>query len=701
MRISFENFAKCVYRKYSNIKFDYISFYRTSTSQSSDASSSVSQSGDASSSVSQSGDASSSVSQSISQRATLNSYLLHDEVTKAEIQWCIFSITNNLSNRTAAAAIDLLKIMFPSEINLKLMQLGRDKISYTNVFGIAPFFKSILTESISKSPVFVIGFDESINKISQRGQMDVHIRLWMDDKVVTRFYTSEFLGHATAQDLVNALTSATSSLDTSKLLQISMDGPNVNQAALRLVKEARVHDTKLIDIGSCSLHVIDGALRAADKGFAIMNFLRSSYEVFKDLPSRRADYIYFADNKDAKLPLKYCSTRWVENVSVAERIVEIIPYLQSYVAGMANKRNEPDSKSYNTMKTMLKDPLLKAKVCFFISVAKELEKFLKEFQDDKPMLPFLFEAIESMIDTLMKRFVKPDILDANQYVTQRIKLSLAETNLLEPKYVDVGYAAKKVLKSIKSATISDSSKLIFQSECRSLLVRLVEKLQARCPLKYPLVQGCASLDPGIMLASDNSKVKLLDKALTGLVELNWLSGTEADQAKSQYQSLCSQRSAQETLKTFKRSDRLDAFLMNLFQNEKSPPELIKFMKIVFCLSHGQASIERGFSINKSLLVENQKERSLIAQRVIHDHIRSVCDGQIPTEIPKKLILSARNAAARYKEAKREQQLMQTAENQALIERKRKALEVKEKENECKRLKMQIQLIEEDISKLKK
>ena len=35
------------------------------------------------------------------------------------------------------------------------------------------------------------------------------------------------------------------------------------------------------------------------------------------------------------------------------------------------------------------------------------------------------------------------------------------------------------------------------------------------------------------------------------------------------------------------------------------------MKMILCLKHGQADIERGFSINKNLLKDNMKEASLI------------------------------------------------------------------------------------------
>ena len=45
-------------------------------------------------------------------------------------------------------------------------------------------------------------------------------------------------------------------------------------------------------------------------------------------------------------------------------------------------------------------------------------------------------------------------------------------------------------------------------------------------------------------------------------------------------------------------------------------------KLLSCLSHGQASVERGFSVNSNLLVENMHEDSLIAQRIAHEHVKS-------------------------------------------------------------------------------
>ena len=49
-------------------------------------------------------------------------------------------------------------------------------------------------------------------------------------------------------------------------------------------------------------------------------------------------------------------------------------------------------------------------------------------------------------------------------------------------------------------------------------------------------------------------------------------------------------------------------------------ELWKLFKILLILSHGQAQVEHGFSVNKNLLVENQHTTTLTAHRIIHDHM---------------------------------------------------------------------------------
>ncbi|KAH6946523.1 hypothetical protein HPB50_013786 [Hyalomma asiaticum] len=146
------------------------------------------------------------------------------------------------------------------------VQLGKDKVGYTICHGIAPYFHNMLLSSLVIVPYLVVCFDEALNKVTQKHQMDVLIKYWdaADNSVKTRCLTSCFLGHTCAEDLASAFRKAVQEIEGSKSLQLSMDGPNVNFQFLQSLKE-ELHESDeshILDIGSCGLHVINGAYGA-------------------------------------------------------------------------------------------------------------------------------------------------------------------------------------------------------------------------------------------------------------------------------------------------------------------------------------------------------------------------------------------------------------------------------------------------------
>jgi len=79
------------------------------------------------------------------------------------------------------------------------LNCGEMKSSYIINHGLAPHFKSLLSQKIKCEPrEFVLLFDESMNLKTQNKQMDFHVRIWEGAEVRTRYYHSEFMGHATA-----------------------------------------------------------------------------------------------------------------------------------------------------------------------------------------------------------------------------------------------------------------------------------------------------------------------------------------------------------------------------------------------------------------------------------------------------------------------------------------------------------------------
>ena len=70
-------------------------------------------------------------------------------------------------------------------------------------------------------------------------------------------------------------------------------------------------------------------------------------------------------------------------------------------------------------------------------------------------------------------------------------------------------------------------------------------------------------------------------------------------------------------------DRLDVFLQKHIGSVRSLSKLWDLLRELLILSHGQATVERGFSVNRQVMIENMKEQTFIAQRTIHDHIQSI------------------------------------------------------------------------------
>ncbi|KAH9360760.1 hypothetical protein HPB48_018215 [Haemaphysalis longicornis] len=91
------------------------------------------------------------------------------------------------------------------------------------------------------------------------------------------------------------------------------------------------------------------------------------------------------------------------------------------------------------------------------------------------------------------------------------------------------------------------------------------------------------------------------------------------------------------------------------------------MKLLLLLSHGQASVERGFSINKQVAVENLAELSYISQRVICEAVKNH-GGLLNVPIPKELKASVRQARHRYA-AYLDKQKKQALSRQATSKRK--------------------------------
>ena len=101
---------------------------------------------------------------------------------------------------------------------------------YLITYGIAPYFYELLKDNVNNSNCYTVLFDESLNRISQTSQMDILLRYWdtTAKMVKIQICNSSYLGHGTHKELLESYNRSVSDLDLLKMIQLPMDGANVN-----------------------------------------------------------------------------------------------------------------------------------------------------------------------------------------------------------------------------------------------------------------------------------------------------------------------------------------------------------------------------------------------------------------------------------------------------------------------------------------
>ena len=100
--------------------------------------------------------------------------------------------------------------MFSESKVASSFQLSKTKCGYFITYGFAPHFKELLLKDVNLSPFFVLSFDESLNEVIQKEQMDLQI-CHCDNtqkKFCTRYLSSYFLQCPNAKNLCDVLISS-------------------------------------------------------------------------------------------------------------------------------------------------------------------------------------------------------------------------------------------------------------------------------------------------------------------------------------------------------------------------------------------------------------------------------------------------------------------------------------------------------------
>ena len=115
---------------------------------------------------------------------------------------------------------------------------------------------------------------------------------------------------------------------------------------------------------------------------------------------------------------------------------------------LKSERRAPAS-AFVSVSSTCDNTLIKAKLEFFIAVAKLLQKFLLKFQTKAPMTPFLTLSLKDLLLAIIGRFLKKEVLEIADTFKKLSTIDPADKkNQKNPKHVDIGFATRGTLKKV-------------------------------------------------------------------------------------------------------------------------------------------------------------------------------------------------------------------------------------------------------------
>ena len=143
------------------------------------------------------------------------------------------------------------------------------------------------------------------------------------------------------------------------------------------------------------------------------------------------------------------------------------------------------------------------------------------------------------------------------------------------------------------------------------------------------------------------------------------------------------------------ASRLDTLMIDTMSRDDTYSKLWKVVKMLLVLSQGQATVERGFSVNKQVETENLYEESVVSKRSICDYVSYAGWIQNIDVTNMKLILAATAARQKYSAYLSELHTKEAQANDAKS-KKRKALQ-----EELEQLKTKKRRLQKDAEALEK
>lgn len=656
------------------------------------------------------------------------------KILNAETLQALHVIEANLSFNQSADDSKRFRKQFPDSKIAESYSQGASKLKYTIEHGIAPYLHDIQKKDF-QGAAFTFKYDETTTSQTKKqidGYVQYWSDYYK--KVVCVYIGSIFVGHCTAEDSVKHFHEFGKMMDwdSDLMLHLGQDGPRVNLSFEKKLQNDLNSD--FLSLGSCNLHHVHNAFRAGlkeMKSFDVDEFINDVTYFFKLSSARREDYKLSEEMTDiaSKMLLRHATTRWVTMKKSCLRLLEQWPNLYEYFINFLPLQKNYKSQIGTTERCkriaeVLKSKISKAYLRFVAFAAQAFETFLNEFQSEGTKICDLYSSMELLLFTLMSRFVPRRILcdDSNKPLEAKLLSKIdcrQKTNRLKKRKMDIGTRTKVVL---SDPSVKDCDAKNVLQDCQNFYVASVAYLQSHLPTESSVIRDvqylshqkrhdCRSLSSvsrlalviGGVLGGQLQKyfgvsVDQCVEDICDAIRLQWIRYQSEEIPREWTQRACKAAAVPEGAKPSSDSywsnveeswignttavkeessqvpiDEYWHKIGSLTNDDGSSkyPQLFALVKCCLSLSHGNATPERGFSVNKNILESHGSSLSegcLVALRRIKDSIINH-GGSLNIPITQELLKSVENAYFNYS---------------AYVEAKKKADEAQARESEKKR-----------------
>ena len=222
------------------------------------------------------------------------------------------------------------------------------------------------------------------------------------------------------------------------------------------------------------------------------------FQFFKYSPGKREEFEAVQEKLGIKnhVFLRHVECRWLSLQDVAIRLEEQLPAIvhffrkSKFVSEVTKQTNERVKR----MLRILENKLLLVEIQFLKSAMVIFTRITRLFQSETPLIPILHDELSTLVSTLMRRFLKPEVVGKKTGASlYDIEINDSRNHLTK---ADIGQEAAATLNRLLSrGKISQRDYVEFYARSQKFYARCVSLLLKSLPLKNTILRDLQVLHP--------------------------------------------------------------------------------------------------------------------------------------------------------------------------------------------------------------